>query len=104
MVKKNLIEQRFAVLDEIDSGLDVDAMKSTALSINGFRNPETSVLLITHYQRLLEHVEPNHIHVLIDGSIAMSGGKELAREVELKGYEGTFGSLKGAGSYEKKFS
>ena len=81
MVKMNLIEQRFAVLDEIDSGLDVDAMKSTALSINGFRNPETSGLLITHYQRLLEHVEPDHIHVLIDGSIAMNVGKDLPEKL-----------------------
>ncbi|HDP77483.1 MAG TPA: Fe-S cluster assembly ATPase SufC [Mesotoga infera] len=96
IVQMNFMKPKFAILDEIDSGLDVDAMKSIALSINGFRNSENSVLLITHYQRLLEYVEPDHVHVLIDGSIPVSGGKELAGEVEENGYEGIFGSLKGA--------
>ncbi|MBN2253044.1 MAG: ABC transporter ATP-binding protein, partial [Kosmotogaceae bacterium] len=96
MVQMNFMKPRLAILDEIDSGLDVDALKCIASSINGFRNPENSVLLITHYQRLLEYVEPDYVHVLIDGSIVMSGGKELAREVEGNGYEGIFGSLRGA--------
>lgn len=91
----NFMKPRFSILDEIDSGLDVDAMKSIALSINRFRNPENSVLLITHYQRLLEYVEPDRVHILIDGLIAMSGGKELVREVEENGYEAIFDSLKG---------
>jgi len=95
IVQMNFMKPRFSILDEIDSGLDVDAMKSIALSINRFRNPENSVLLITHYQRLLEYVEPDRVHILIDGLIAMSGGKELVREVEENGYEAIFDSLKG---------
>jgi len=103
IVQMNFLKPRFAVLDEIDSGLDIDAMKSIALSISGFRNPENSVLLITHYQRLLEYIEPDRVHVLIDGSIAMSGGKELAIEVEANGYEGIFDSLKGADHARRSF-
>ena len=81
-----LLEPTFAVLDETDSGLDVDAMRVVAEGVNALRSPERSMLVITHYQRLLDHIVPDHVHILSGGRIVKSGPKELAREVEESGY------------------
>jgi len=81
-----MLEPKLAILDEIDSGLDIDALRIVAGGINSLRSPERSVILITHYQRLLEYVQPDYIHVLSEGRIVRSGGKELAHELEDKGY------------------
>ncbi|WP_448581868.1 Fe-S cluster assembly ATPase SufC [Thermaurantiacus sp.] len=81
-----MLEPRLAILDESDSGLDIDALKVVAGGINRFRGPDRAVLLITHYQRLLDHVRPTHVHVLIDGRIVESGGPELALRLESEGY------------------
>jgi Fe-S cluster assembly ATP-binding protein len=75
-----------ALLDETDSGLDIDALRIIALGINGLRNKEHSILLITHYQRLLNYIKPDKVHVLADGKIVMSGDHNLALELESKGY------------------
>jgi Fe-S cluster assembly ATP-binding protein len=83
-----VLEPEIAVLDETDSGLDIDALKAVAGGINQLRGPELGLLLITHYQRILEYVTPDHVHVLMGGRIVRSGGPELARELEDKGYEG----------------
>ena len=77
-----------AVLDETDSGLDIDALKTVAAGINALRSPERGILLITHYQRLLNYITPDAVHVLVDGRLAKSGGPELALELETKGYAG----------------
>ena len=82
-----VLEPVLAVLDETDSGLDIDALKVVAKGVNSLRSAERGVLLITHYQRLLEHVVPDHVHVLARGRIAKSGGKELALELEKRGYD-----------------
>jgi Fe-S cluster assembly ATP-binding protein len=81
-----LLEPRFAVLDETDSGLDIDALRTIAGGVNVLRSPERSMLVITHYQRLLDYIVPDRVHVLSEGRIVRSGGKELARELEQKGY------------------
>ena len=81
-----LLEPRMAVLDETDSGLDIDALKIVANGVNRLRRDDNSQLVITHYQRLLDFVIPDHVHVLYDGRIVKSGGKELAVELEEKGY------------------
>jgi Fe-S cluster assembly ATP-binding protein len=81
-----LLEPSFAVLDETDSGLDVDAMRVVAEGVNALRAPDRSMLVITHYQRLLDHIVPDHVHILAGGRIVKSGPKELAREVEETGY------------------
>lgn len=81
-----LLEPTFAVLDETDSGLDVDALKTVATGIESLRSPKRAMLLITHYQRLLQHVRPDHVHIMADGSILHSGGPELAQKVEDGGY------------------
>lgn len=81
-----LLEPRLAVLDETDSGLDIDALKVAAEGINRLRSPERSMIVITHYQRLLNYIVPDHVHVLAHGKIARSGGKELALELEENGY------------------
>ena len=80
------LEPTLAILDETDSGLDIDALKIVADGVNNFRNAERSFLVITHYQRLLKYIEPDFVHVLIDGQIVKSGGKELALELDEKGY------------------
>lgn len=82
-----VLEPRMAVLDETDSGLDIDALRIVADGVSALRSPERGFLVITHYQRLLTHIVPDFVHVLIDGRIALSGGKELAEELEHKGYE-----------------
>jgi Fe-S cluster assembly ATP-binding protein len=82
-----LLEPALAVLDETDSGLDIDALKIVADGINRLRSKERGILLVTHYQRMLDHVVPDHVHVLLDGRIVRSGGADLARELEKRGYE-----------------
>ena len=81
-----LLDPSLAVLDETDSGLDIDALKTVADGVNALRSPTRSMLVITHYQRLLDYIVPDHVHVLADGRIARSGGKELALELERNGY------------------
>jgi len=82
-----LLEPRLAVLDETDSGLDVDALKTVAHGVNSLRSPERSMLLVTHYERLLELIVPDRVHVLAGGRIVKSGPKELARELDEHGYD-----------------
>ncbi len=81
-----VLEPRLAILDETDSGLDIDALKIVANGVNALRGPERAMLIITHYQRLLDYIVPDVVHVLSDGRIARSGGKELALELESRGY------------------
>ena len=81
-----VLEPAMAILDETDSGLDIDALKVVARGVNAMRDPERSFLLVTHYQRLLAYIVPDHVHVLAEGRIVRSGGKELALELEDKGY------------------
>lgn len=81
-----VLEPVLAVLDETDSGLDIDALRIVADGVNSLRSPENAALVITHYQRLLDYIVPDHVHVLAGGRIAKSGGKELALELEAKGY------------------
>ena len=82
-----MLEPKYAVLDETDSGLDIDALKIVAQGVNAMRSEERGFLVITHYQRLLEYIVPDHVHVLYDGRIIRSGPKELALELEEKGYD-----------------
>jgi Fe-S cluster assembly ATP-binding protein len=81
-----LLEPRFAILDETDSGLDIDALRIVAEGVNALRSPERGLLVITHYQRLLEYIKPDSVHVLAHGRIVKSGGPELALELERNGY------------------
>ena len=81
-----MLDPRYAVLDETDSGLDIDALKVVANGVNSLRGPNLGVLLITHYQRLLDYIVPDFVHVLVNGRIVRSGGPELALELEEKGY------------------
>jgi Fe-S cluster assembly ATP-binding protein len=82
-----VLEPTLAILDETDSGLDIDALKIVAQGVNRLRRPDNAIILVTHYQRILQFVEPDHVHVLYDGRIVKSAGKELALELERKGYE-----------------
>ncbi|NND78149.1 MAG: Fe-S cluster assembly ATPase SufC [Flavobacteriales bacterium] len=82
-----MLEPKFAILDETDSGLDIDALKIVSNGVNAMRSPERSFLVITHYQRLLDHIVPDYVHVLHDGQIVRSGDKGLALELEEKGYD-----------------
>jgi Fe-S cluster assembly ATP-binding protein len=82
-----VLEPRFAILDETDSGLDIDALRIVADNVNALRGPERSMLVITHYQRLLDYIKPDRVHVLARGRIAASGGPELALELERDGYD-----------------
>ncbi len=82
-----MLEPKYALLDETDSGLDIDALKIVSQGVNALRGPELGVLMITHYQRLLNYIVPDHVHVMVDGRIVLSGGKELALELESKGYD-----------------
>ncbi|MCA1561369.1 MAG: Fe-S cluster assembly ATPase SufC [Acidobacteria bacterium] len=81
-----LLEPRLAVLDETDSGLDIDALKLVARGVNAMRAPDRAIIVVTHYQRLLDYIVPDYVHVLSGGRIVKSGGKELALELEKKGY------------------
>ena len=83
-----LLEPRMAVLDETDSGLDIDALKVVSEGVNALAGKEMGVLLITHYQRLLNFIKPHYVHIMLEGRIVQSGGPELAHELEAKGYEG----------------
>ena len=82
-----VLEPKLAVLDETDSGLDIDALRIVADGVNKLRSPGRATIVITHYQRLLNHIVPDRVHVLADGQIVKSGGKELAHQLEAKGYE-----------------
>ncbi|HWQ93646.1 MAG TPA: Fe-S cluster assembly ATPase SufC, partial [Clostridia bacterium] len=82
-----VLEPKLAILDETDSGLDIDALKIVSTGVNKLRRPESSQLVITHYQRLLNYIVPDYVHVLYDGRIVRTGGKELALELEEKGYD-----------------
>lgn len=87
MLQLSILNPKLAILDETDSGLDVDALKIVSKAINNFHNKNNSILLITHYQRILKYIKPDYVHVMIDGKIVKSGKKDLARELEKKGYE-----------------
>ena len=82
-----LLDPKLALLDETDSGLDIDALRIVSEGVNNFRGPQKSVLLVTHYQRILDYISPDFVHVLVDGRIVKSGDAELALELEQKGYE-----------------
>ncbi|MBA2753114.1 MAG: Fe-S cluster assembly ATPase SufC [Chloroflexia bacterium] len=82
-----LLEPTMAILDETDSGLDIDALRVVSDGVNALAGPEMGILLITHYQRLLNHIKPHHVHIMMSGRIVQSGGPELAMELEAKGYE-----------------
>jgi Fe-S cluster assembly ATP-binding protein len=81
-----VLEPKLAILDETDSGLDIDALRIVAAGVNSLRSPERAMVVVTHYQRLLNYIVPDFVHVLVDGRIVRSGGKELALELEEKGY------------------
>ena len=91
-----MLEPTFAVLDETDSGLDIDALRVVSEGINALRGPERGILLITHYQRILNHVVPDRVHMLADGRIVKSGGPELARRLEAEGYEAILSEISAA--------
>jgi Fe-S cluster assembly ATP-binding protein len=82
-----LLDSELSILDETDSGLDIDALKVISTGINNFMNPNKSIILITHYQRLLDYISPTYVHVMQDGKIIKTGSAELAKELESKGYE-----------------
>jgi len=87
ILQMSILNPKLSILDETDSGLDIDALKVVSEGVNALRSKESSFLIITHYQRLLEYIKPDFVHVLIDGQIVKSGGSELALELESKGYE-----------------
>ncbi len=87
MLQMHMFQPCFAVLDETDSGLDIDALQTVAQGIEALRGPEVGILLITHYERILRYVHPDFVHVLIEGRIVRTGGRELAAELESKGYD-----------------
>jgi Fe-S cluster assembly ATP-binding protein len=82
-----VLEPALAILDETDSGLDIDALRIVARGVNALRRPDRATILVTHYQRLLNYIVPDFVHVISEGRIVRSGGKELALELEAKGYE-----------------
>jgi Fe-S cluster assembly ATP-binding protein len=82
-----ILEPKLAILDETDSGLDIDALKIVSNGVNQLASPENATILITHYQRLLDYIEPDFVHVMEGGRILTSGGKELALELEERGYD-----------------
>jgi len=88
IVQMAMLEPKLAILDETDSGLDIDALKIVAKGVNAMRSPDRSIIVVTHYQRLLNYIVPDFVHVLVDGRIVKSGGPELALELEDKGYVG----------------
>ena len=87
ILQMSILNPKLSILDETDSGLDIDALKIVSEGVNALRSKESSFLIITHYQRLLEYIKPDFVHVLINGKIVKSGGSELALELESKGYE-----------------
>lgn len=86
-----MLEPRFAILDETDSGLDIDALRTVSDGVNALRSPDRGMLVITHYQRLLDHIKPDKVHVLANGKIIKTGGPELALRLEEEGYDGVLG-------------
>ena len=86
-----MLDPKLCILDETDSGLDIDALRTVSDAVNAMRSPQRSMIVITHYQRLLDYIVPDHVHVMADGVIRKSGGKELALELEEQGYEGLLG-------------
>jgi Fe-S cluster assembly ATP-binding protein len=82
-----MLQPKFAILDETDSGLDIDALRVVAAGVNKLVGPDLGALVITHYQRLLDYIHPHHVHILLDGQIVESGGPELAQQLEAKGYD-----------------
>jgi Fe-S cluster assembly ATP-binding protein len=82
-----MLDPKLAIMDETDSGLDIDALQVVAKGVNELRGPEFSAVIITHYQRILRYIEPDHVHVMLEGRIVTSGGKDLANELEEKGYD-----------------
>jgi Fe-S cluster assembly ATP-binding protein len=82
-----MLEPRLAILDETDSGLDIDALQVVARGVNEMRSPDFSAVVITHYSRILRYIEPDHVHIMLDGRLVTSGGKELAEDLEEKGYD-----------------
>ena len=82
-----ILEPKLAILDETDSGLDIDALKVVAHGVNRFKRQDRAILLVTHYQRLLNYIVPDYVHVLVDGRIVRSGEKDLAFQLEEKGYD-----------------
>ena len=93
MAQLELLHPRFAILDETDSGLDIDALKTVSDGVNAMRSPDRGMLVITHYQRLLDHIKPDKVHVLSKGRIVATGGPELALRLEKEGYEGILGEV-----------
>jgi Fe-S cluster assembly ATP-binding protein len=83
-----VLEPKLAILDETDSGLDIDALRTVAAGVNALRSPDRAMIVVTHYQRLLNYIVPDYVHVLAEGRIVKSGGKELALELEESGYAG----------------
>src|SRR5690606_34878110 len=81
-----ILEPKLAILDETDSGLDIDALRTVSHGVNSLRSPERGMLVITHYQRLLDYIVPDRVHVLVDGRVVRSGDKTLAQELEASGY------------------
>lgn len=93
-----VLEPNLCILDETDSGLDIDALKVVADGVNALRSPDRAMIVVTHYQRLLEFIVPDVVHVLVDGNIAKSGGKELALELEARGYDWVSGKPEPVGA------
>ena len=87
ILQMSILNPKLSILDETDSGLDIDALKIVSEGVNALRSKKSSFLIITHYQRILDYIKPDFVHVLIDGKIVKSGGSELAQELEKKGYE-----------------
>ena len=87
ILQMTVLDPSLAILDETDSGLDIDALRNLSQGINNFMTPDKSLILITHYQRLLDYIKPDYVHVLMNGKIVKSGGPDLALELEKKGYE-----------------
>lgn len=87
MLQLGILPSKLAILDETDSGLDVDALKVVGSAVNNYKTPQKSILIITHYNRILEYIQPDVVHVMVDGAMVKSGGKELVGELESSGYE-----------------
>ena len=87
ILQLKVLKPKFAILDEIDSGLDVDALKIVGENVNDMVNDEFGCILITHYQRILDHITPTNVHIMIDGKIVLSGGLELIKKIDSNGYE-----------------
>ncbi|MAU23993.1 MAG: Fe-S cluster assembly ATPase SufC [Dehalococcoidia bacterium] len=93
ILQLSILEPKLAILDETDSGLDVDALKAVSDGVNLMRSEDRSFIIVTHYQRILNYIEPDYVHILVDGEIVKSGTKELAQDIENNGYENIISSL-----------